>query len=107
MGGGGRVGKRERAMTSSDMVGELPGDVDGVLDVEGEGGAGTDPGVVEQGGADLIHHLLQHNQSVTELVFMNMGEIPLFGNPEVKFIGVSPALKYWMKTLFCYPQICF
>ncbi len=44
----------------SDMSGELPGEVYRALNVEGEGRAAADSGVVEQRRADLVHHLLQH-----------------------------------------------
>jgi hypothetical protein len=41
---------------------ELPGEVDWALNVEGESGTGSNPRIVEEGRADLIHHLLQHRE---------------------------------------------
>ncbi len=36
--------------------------MDRALNVEGECGTGSDPRIVEEGRADLIHHLLQHRE---------------------------------------------
>jgi len=44
------------------MCGELPGQMDWALYVEGEGGTGSNPRVVEEGRADLVHHILQQRR---------------------------------------------
>ena len=51
-----------KSVLTTDMCGELPGQVDWVLYVEGQGWTGPDTRVVEQGRADLAHHLLQQQQ---------------------------------------------